>query len=67
MELRERVGGSVPERAISLARLDGPRALAREGLIGLGYSVLEADELLDAAVGERPEDLIASALRTARR
>jgi len=66
VELREKVGGSVPEQAISIARLDGPRALAREGLIGLGYSVPEADELLDAAVGERPEDLIASALRTAR-
>ena len=66
VELREKVGGSVPERAISIARLDGPRALAREGLIGLGYSIGEADELLDAAVGERPEDLIASALRTAR-
>jgi Holliday junction DNA helicase RuvA len=41
--------------------------LARDGLIGLGYSVQEADELLDGADGERPEELIASALRTARK
>jgi len=41
--------------------------LAREGLLGLGYSPVEADELLDGAEGERPEDLIAHALRTARR
>ena len=41
--------------------------LAREGLLGLGYSPVEVDELLDGAEGERPEDLIAHALRTARR
>jgi Holliday junction DNA helicase RuvA len=43
------------------------RAVAREGLLGLGYTALEADELLDGADGERAEDLIANALRTARR
>jgi Holliday junction DNA helicase RuvA len=69
VELREKVGVSVPEQAISITRMDSddPRVLAREGLLGLGYSAPEADELLDNAVGERPEDLIASALRTARR
>jgi Holliday junction DNA helicase RuvA len=67
VELREKVGTSLPEQAISVTRSDDPRALAREGLLGLGYSVQEADELLDGAVGERPEDLIAHALRTARR
>jgi holliday junction DNA helicase RuvA len=67
VELREKVGASATEHAISITRADDPRALAREGLLGLGYTAPEADELLDGAAGERPEDLIASALRTARR
>jgi holliday junction DNA helicase RuvA len=66
VELREKVGATLPERAISITRGDDPRTLAREGLLGLGYSVQEADELLDGATGERPEDLIAQALRAAR-
>jgi Holliday junction DNA helicase RuvA len=67
VELREKVGATLPEQAISITRSDDPRAVAREGLLGLGYSALEADELLDGADGDRPEDLIAHALRTARR
>jgi Holliday junction DNA helicase RuvA len=50
-----------------VTRGDDPRALARDALLGLGYSASEVDELLDGASGERPEDLIAAALRTARR
>jgi Holliday junction DNA helicase RuvA len=67
VELREKVGASLPEQAVSITRSEDPRALAREGLLGLGYSPPEADELLDGAAGERPEELIAHALRTARR
>ncbi len=67
VELREKVGTELPEQAISITRSDDPLSLAREGLLGLGYSAQEADELLDGAAGERPEDLIAHALRTARR
>jgi Holliday junction DNA helicase RuvA len=67
VELREKVGVAVPEHGIVVTRSEDPRALAREGLIGLGYSAAEADELLDGAQGERPEDLIAQALRMARR
>jgi Holliday junction DNA helicase RuvA len=67
VELREKVGASLPDEAISIRRSEDPRSLAREGLIGLGYSASEADELLDGAEGERPEDLIAEALRGARR
>jgi holliday junction DNA helicase RuvA len=67
VELREKVGATLPEQAISITRGDDPRALAREGLLGLGYSVQEADELLDGASGESPEELIAHALRMARR
>jgi len=44
-----------------------PRTLARDGLLELGYSAPEADELLKGATGERAEDLIAHALRMARR
>ena len=46
---------------------DDPRALAREGLVGLGFSPQEADKLLDGAPGDSPEDLIAHALKGARR
>jgi holliday junction DNA helicase RuvA len=67
VELREKVGASVPENAISITRADDPHSMAREGLLGLGYSPQEADELLDGASGERAEDLIAHALRMARR
>jgi holliday junction DNA helicase RuvA len=67
VELREKVGATLPGPAISISRGDDPRMVAREGLIGLGYSPQEADDLLDGASGERPEDLIAEALRTARR
>jgi holliday junction DNA helicase RuvA len=66
VELREKVGAALPEEAIQVSRSDDPRALAREGLVGLGYSIQEAEELLDGAGGERPEDLIAAALRSAR-
>ncbi len=67
VELREKVGASLPDAAISITRADDPHGIAREGLIGLGYSPQEADELLDGAAGERPEELIADALRSARR
>jgi Holliday junction DNA helicase RuvA len=68
VELREKVGATAPvPTAMGGAAGDDPRALARHGLLGLGYTPLEADELLDGAEGERPEDLIAHALRTARR
>jgi Holliday junction DNA helicase RuvA len=67
-ELREKVGVTLPEHAtVGAVRSDDPRALARDGLLGLGYTPLEIDELLDGADGERPEDLIAYALKTARR
>jgi holliday junction DNA helicase RuvA len=67
VELREKVGATLPGPAISISRGDDPRMLARDGLIGLGYSPQEVDDLLDGASGERPEDLIAEALRTARK
>jgi Holliday junction DNA helicase RuvA len=67
VELRERVGAELPGDGIVITRSDDPRSLAREGLVGLGYAPAEAEELLQRADGETPEDLIAHALRTARR
>jgi len=67
VELREKVGAEPELAAISISRADDPRTVARDGLIGLGYSAQEVDALLDTATGERAEELIASALRSARR
>jgi len=67
-ELRERVGG------LQLAGTDGgavagavgPRALARDGLVELGFSYNEAEQLLDGSEGGSAEELLAAALRKAR-
>ncbi len=68
VELREKVAAAAPPMpAISISRGDDPRTLAREGLIELGYSAQESEELLDGLTGSRAEDLIAAALRSARR
>jgi Holliday junction DNA helicase RuvA len=67
VELREKVGASLPEGAIQISRADDPVSVARQGLIELGYTAQEADELLDGASGDRPEELISQALRSARR
>jgi Holliday junction DNA helicase RuvA len=67
VELREKVGASVGDHAISITRGDDPLAVAREALVGLGYSATEIDELLAGADGQSTEDLIAHALRSARR
>jgi Holliday junction DNA helicase RuvA len=67
VELREKVGASLPEDSITVTRSDDPATLAREALLGLGYSTAEIDTLLDGAPGDTTEDLIAHALRSARR
>jgi len=67
VELREKVGTVGPGDPISVVRGNDPRLLARDGLVGLGYSISEAEDLLDGASGDTVEELIAHALRTARR
>jgi Holliday junction DNA helicase RuvA len=67
VELREKVGAVASEDPIVVTRSDDPRHLAREGLVGLGFSPVEADQLLDDAPEGSPEDLIAHALKGARR
>jgi holliday junction DNA helicase RuvA len=67
VELREKVAGRVTDEiVVRRTASDDPRTLAREGLLGLGFSPQEADGLLDGAAGDTPEDLIAEALRAAR-
>ncbi|HEY3758517.1 MAG TPA: Holliday junction branch migration protein RuvA [Solirubrobacteraceae bacterium] len=74
VELREKVGvmGDLAEvldidaGKVAARRAASPRALAREGLLELGYGPAEADELLRGAEGESAEALIADALRAAR-
>jgi len=67
VELREKVAVNVPEQTISVMRSDDPRAVAREGLVGLGYSPQEVEAMLGGLAAQTPEELIAEALRTARR
>ena len=65
VELREKVAGELSDAAIVTTAGDeeSPRALAREGLVNLGYTLVEAEKLLDGAEGETTEDLIGAALR----
>jgi holliday junction DNA helicase RuvA len=67
VELREKVAGESGVDEIVITRADDdPRSLARQGLVGLGFSAQEADELLAEAAGGTPEELIGEALRAAR-
>ena len=64
VELREKVAGELEEGVPSIAADESdPHVLAREGLVNLGYTVPEAEKLLDGVGGETPEDLIGAALR----
>jgi Holliday junction DNA helicase RuvA len=71
VELREAIAGELQGEARETPSADdSPRALARDGLVGLGYDPAEAESMLVAAVaavGEdsAPEALIQAALREA--
>jgi Holliday junction DNA helicase RuvA len=66
VELREKVAGSLEEEVVLGADGDDdPRALARDGLVNLGYAPLEAEQLLDGVDGGDAEELLATALRKA--
>jgi Holliday junction DNA helicase RuvA len=67
VELREKVAGrATDDIVVRRTASDDPRTLAREGLLGLGFTPQEADRLLDQSGGESPEELIQGALRAAR-
>ena len=75
VELREKVvvggdadaaGSSIVARRGEERSEIGQRALARDGLLELGYGLSEAEELLSGAEGDSAEALIAHALRVAR-
>jgi Holliday junction DNA helicase RuvA len=79
VELREKVGvvadidvgASAAAGAITARRVESPRTLARDGLLALGYTHGEVEELLrdagrSASAGQSAEELIAQALRKAR-
>jgi Holliday junction DNA helicase RuvA len=65
VELREKVAGA-SETPIVVRRADDPRTLARDALLGLGFTPVEAEERLEHAAGHTTEEVIADALRTAR-
>jgi Holliday junction DNA helicase RuvA len=65
VELREKVAEALGD-GIVVRRGDAPAALAREGLVELGFSLAEAEALLAAAEGESVEELIGAALRASR-
>ena len=68
VELREKVAGELTEGIPAAGDSSGeaePRLLAREGLMHLGYTLTEAEALLDGAEGASVEELINAALRGA--
>jgi holliday junction DNA helicase RuvA len=66
VELREKVAGTLEEAvAVAVAEGGDARALARDGLVNLGYAPLEAEQLLDGLEGSDPEELVSGALRKA--
>ena len=67
VELREKVAGELTE-GIPAGQAGGrgrPARLARDGLMHLGYTLTEAERLLDGAEGDSAEELIGAALRRA--
>jgi Holliday junction DNA helicase RuvA len=67
VELREKVAGELTEGiSVGHALEEGDqRGLARDGLMHLGYTLTEAERLLDRAEGDSAEELIGAALRRA--
>jgi holliday junction DNA helicase RuvA len=66
VELREKVAGALEQEvALGVAEGADSRALARDGLVNLGYAPPEAERLLDGIEGEDAEELLAAALRKA--
>jgi Holliday junction DNA helicase RuvA len=72
VELREKIADGMEADLAASNGTAESRTLARDGLVGLGYDIAEAEAMLEAvSSGEdedpAPEELIAAALRTAAR
>jgi holliday junction DNA helicase RuvA len=68
VELREKIAGEIAGDADAPsadAGPDEPRSEARDGLLNLGYTPVEAERLLSEVTGESAEELIQAALRAA--
>ncbi len=65
VELRDKVVGALEEEVAIAAESGDARALARDGLVNLGYAPLEAEQLLDGIDGDDPQELLSTALRKA--
>jgi Holliday junction DNA helicase RuvA len=66
VELREKVAGEMEEAlAVGESGEGSARSEARDGLMHLGYTLTEADKLLDGVDGDSAEILISSALKKA--
>jgi Holliday junction DNA helicase RuvA len=65
VELKDKVMPSGAPTVTRTAAPDDPKLLAREALIGLGYSIDEAERLLAGTQGDSAEELISAALRGA--
>jgi Holliday junction DNA helicase RuvA len=66
VELKAKIPADDPIVITRTASAD-PRVIAREGLVGLGFSLAEAELLLQDAPGSTPEALITHALKVSRR
>jgi holliday junction DNA helicase RuvA len=67
VELREKLGSPPEPAGPIIVTASDPRREAREALVGLGFALAEAEALLADAPDGPSEDLIAHALRGARR
>jgi holliday junction DNA helicase RuvA len=67
VELREKIAGELTDGVPAAGDPEDaePRALAREGLMHLGYTLTESEGLLEGADGSSAEELINAALRRA--
>ena len=64
VELREKVAGALEEEVTPAAEGD-ERSMARDGLVNLGYTPLEAERLLDPVADGDAGEMITAALRAA--
>lgn len=65
VELKDRAGALGALDEIVMSNGGDARTVAREGLLGLGYSLPEAESLLQQADGSTAEELISASLRVA--